>query len=188
LVDPETETETRRRIALLRWGFIPASASDAAIGRRVPTIKAEALARKPALWDAIAHRRCLVPADGFSEWQGEGSERRRWWISLVEDGPFAFAGLWTRRYDQTSNRVIRSFAIITTTANELCAPLTGRMPVFLDPVHYTTWLGEVPAGRSRLLGPLQPLPAERMRRCLLDDRVENIRPDDPQRIAPAARV
>jgi putative SOS response-associated peptidase YedK len=108
----------------------------------------------------------------FFEWQGEGSERRRWWISLVEDGPFAFAGLWTRWYDQTSNRVIRSFAIITTTANELCAPLTDRMPVILDPVHYATWLGEVPAGRSRLLGPLQPFPAERMRRCLLDERVE----------------
>jgi putative SOS response-associated peptidase YedK len=65
LVDPETETKTHRGIALLRWGFIPESASDAAIGRRVPTIKAEALARKPGFWDAIAHRRCLVPADGF---------------------------------------------------------------------------------------------------------------------------
>jgi putative SOS response-associated peptidase YedK len=106
LVDPETETQTRRGIALLRWGFIPASASDAARG--VPTIKAEALARKPALWVAVAHRRCLVPADGFYEWRIEGSERRRYWITLTEGGPFALAGLWTRWYDHANNRVVRS--------------------------------------------------------------------------------
>jgi hypothetical protein len=91
-----------------------------------------------------------VPAVGFYEWKGEGSERRRYWITLVEGGPSA--GLWTRWYDQANSRVVRSFAIITIVASELCASLTDRMPVILDPVHYSTWLGEVPAGRSRLPG------------------------------------
>jgi putative SOS response-associated peptidase YedK len=85
-----------RELALVRWGLIPHWAQDPAIGNRLINARAEAAAEKPAFRDALGQRRCLIPADGFYEWQGTGRHKQPFCIRLVNGRPFAFAGLWQR--------------------------------------------------------------------------------------------
>jgi putative SOS response-associated peptidase YedK len=83
-----------RELVTLRWGLIPAWASDPKIGNRLINARAETAAEKPAFRAAFRHRRCLVLADGFFEWQRLGGTRVPYLVRLKDGSPFAFAGLW----------------------------------------------------------------------------------------------
>jgi len=111
-----------RRIEALRWGLIPFWAKDAKIGFSTINAKAETVATAPAFRDAFKSRRCLVPADGFYEWQKLDAKTKQPYRFAMADGtPFAFAGLWERWKEPASGETVRSFTIITTAPNALCA-------------------------------------------------------------------
>jgi putative SOS response-associated peptidase YedK len=99
---------------------------------------------------------------------------------------FGFAGLWERWTDKASGEVVRSFTIITTTPNEVCAPIHDRMPVIVDPANYGRWLGEEPADPVRLLSLLKPFPAEQMEAYPVGTAVGNVRNDEPGLLTPIA--
>src|SRR3990172_3108070 len=84
--------------ALLRWGLVPFWASDPTIGSRLANARAESAAEKPAFRAAFRARRCLVPADGFYEWQvvAGASHKQPWFVRRADGGVFALAGLWER--------------------------------------------------------------------------------------------
>ncbi len=136
-------------VQMLRWGLIPFWAKDKRIGARLLNARAETARDKPAFRDAFKQRRCLVPSDGFYEWQKvtvEGVKKPRkqpWFIGREDGDPFFFAGLWERWRDpETADRVF-SFTILTTEANALMRPIHHRMPVILSRPDWEAWLDHV---------------------------------------------
>ncbi len=99
---------------------------------------------------------------------------------------FGFAGLWERWKDKASGEIVRSFTIITTTPNEVCAPIHDRMPVIVAPQDYGKWLGEDEADPVRLLQMLKPFPADAMMAFPVDAKVGNVKNDDATLVAPVA--
>lgn len=151
-----------RELAQLRWGFIPFWAKDAKIAYTTINAKSETVATSAMFREALKRRRCLVPADGFFEWQKlDAKNKQPWAIGLANDAPFAFAGLWERWKDKVTQQPLETFTILTTEPNELTAPIHNRMPVILAPRDYERWLA--PADPAQLpVDLLRPRPADEM--------------------------
>jgi putative SOS response-associated peptidase YedK len=167
-----------RRGDLLRWGLVPSWAEDPSIGNRMINARAETAADKPAFRTAMNRRRCLVPADGFYEWQKqEGSKRKQpHLIHLKGDRPFAFGGLW-ESWARDGER-LETFTILTTSPNELIAPIHDRMPVIVPPEEYDRWLDPA-SSAADVAGLLRAYPAEEMETEPVGLRVNNPANDDP---------
>jgi putative SOS response-associated peptidase YedK len=101
----------------------------------------------PTTCKAFERRRCLVPVDNFYEWQKTASGKQPYAIALKGGRLLALAGFW-ENWHSPAGEWIRSFAIITTTPNELCARLHNRMPMVLKPEAWPVWLGEEPADQK----------------------------------------
>jgi putative SOS response-associated peptidase YedK len=134
--NPESE---KREFKQLHWGLIPSWAKDPKMGVKLINARAETAAQKPAFRSAFKHRRCLVLADGFYEWQRQQGKKQPFYFRLQDGQPFAFAGLWERWETPTNDEII-SCTILTTAANELLQPIHERMPVILEPQDYDLWL------------------------------------------------
>jgi putative SOS response-associated peptidase YedK len=182
--NPETKERT---LDTLRWGLIPFWAKEAKVGYTMINAKAETVAEKPAYREAFKSRRCLIPADGFYEWKKLDAKTKQPYAFVMKDRSlFGFAGLWDRWTDKASGEIVRSFTIITTTPNEVCAPVHDRMPVIVDPTNYGKWLGEEPIDPVQLLMLLRSFPAEKMESFAVDPRVGNTRNDDAALLIPIA--
>ncbi|MBK9247142.1 MAG: SOS response-associated peptidase [Ignavibacteria bacterium] len=131
----------KKKIELMKWGLIPAWADSPAIGTRMINARCETLSEKPSFRTALKTRRCLIPADGFYEWRLTGKGKQPVRISLKSEEVFTFAGLW-ETWKSLEGKVLRSFTIITTHANELLAPIHDRMPVILRPEQEKDWLSD----------------------------------------------
>lgn len=153
---PETGA---RHLDSLRWGLIPRWSKDGSGGAKMINARAETVAVKPAFRDAFARRRCLVPADGFYEWQAAppGGRKQPFTIAAADGVPLAFAGLWEGWRAPDGGEVLRTFTIITTAANDQLRRLHERMPVMLPRTAWSAWLGEDAAEPEPLLsGALTP--------------------------------
>ena len=118
------------------WGLVPHWAKD---GKISPiNARAETLSEKPFFRTAYKTKRCLVPANGFYEWKGTRDGKQPYYFRLKDNEILAFAGLWDE-WQHEDNR-ITSCTIITTSSNEIMAPVHNRMPVILDPDNYDAWL------------------------------------------------
>jgi putative SOS response-associated peptidase YedK len=140
--DRTSEGERRRHLSELRWGLVPSWAKDPKTGDRMINARAESLADKPAYQRAFQKHRCLVPADGFYEWQRRGGRKQPMFIHRSDGEPMAFAGLWAawRDASEPDGDWLRSCAIVTTNANDALAPLHDRMPVVLEEHDWDRWL------------------------------------------------
>jgi putative SOS response-associated peptidase YedK len=151
-----------RRLELLRWGLIPAWAKEEAIGSRMINARAETLAEKPSFKRLLRSRRCLVVADGFYEWkQEERGGKTPMYITLKQQEPFAFAGLWDE-WKQPDGEPLRTCTIITTQPNEIMAPLHNRMPAILPAEARELWLDTELHDEHILLPLLAPYAASEM--------------------------
>jgi putative SOS response-associated peptidase YedK len=129
-----------RELAMVHWGLIPFWAKDSKIGARMINARAETAAEKPAFRAAFRRRRCLVPADGFYEWQKQnGGPKQPYYIHMADGQAFAFAGLW-ERWKSPDDTVVDSCTLLTTQPNDLVRLLHNRMPVILQPQDYERWL------------------------------------------------
>ena len=157
------EGEGGRTAAFMRWGLIPPWANDASIGARMINARAETAAEKPAFRTALRRRRCLVLADGFYEWRKvEGSKAKRPMRIVLKTGePFAFAGLW-EEWRNPDGVLVPSCTIITTTPNDLLAPIHDRMPVILSRDAEPLWLDASIGDPGLLANVLRPYPADAM--------------------------
>ncbi len=174
--------ELRRAIVPYRWGLIPAWAKDARIGSRLINARAETVATTPAFRASFQKRRCLVPADGFYEWERMTPEIRQPNLIRRPDGePMAFAGLWSiwRDPTQADAELLRTFTIVTTTANATLQPIHDRMPVILPASAWDAWLapGAVEPGELRAM--LRPAPDDLLERFPVSKRVNNVRNEGP---------
>jgi putative SOS response-associated peptidase YedK len=127
--------------------------------------------------EAYRRRRCILPVDGFYEWKAiKGQEAKQPYAIAMKDGqPFGIGGLWENWKDPNSGEWIRTFAVITTDANELVAEIHDRMPLILKAADYQRWLGEEPDPHDLL----RPFPAEPMRMWPISTRVNRPENDEP---------
>jgi putative SOS response-associated peptidase YedK len=171
--------EPRRRMSPLRWGLIPAWASNASIGYKMINARAETAATRASFREPLRRRRCLIPADGFYEWKHEGKEKLPFCFTLQDEAVFGFAGLWDR-WKNPQGETVESCTILTTTANELLRDVHDRMPVILAPDAYDLWLDPGFTKVEDLQPLLVPYPAAAMRRYRVSQRVNQVKNDDAE--------
>ena len=128
-----------RFLELHHWGLVPAWAKSVAAGNRLINARAETVATSPAFRTAFLRRRCIIPADGFYEWQREGRRRQPYLIHAADDRPLAFAGLWAPWRDPATGEWLLSAAVVTPTANAVVGRLHDRMPAILEPEAWPLW-------------------------------------------------
>ena len=137
-----TQQVNERKIDRFHWGLVPFWAKDTSIGSKMINARLETVASKPAFRSAFKQRRCLIPANGFYEWQGKSGEKQPYFFFLPSKEPFAFAGLWEVWEDKNapSSAPYMSCTIITTSASESVSDVHDRMPLILKPDTYSRWL------------------------------------------------
>jgi putative SOS response-associated peptidase YedK len=193
VVRAEAKT-SQRELAMLRWGLIPVWAKGPQGGPPLINTRGETVAEKSTFRHALRRRRCLIPADGFFEWQqtpgvSTRGKKQPFFIHRRDDGPLAFAGLWDSWISKGPKRPgreplrIESCTIVTTAANATLAPLHDRMPVILSPGDYECWLDpdvREPAAVADLMVPYDDgeLVAEPV-----TTHVNKVANDDPECIA-----
>jgi putative SOS response-associated peptidase YedK len=172
------ERDDVREAVMAKWGLLPHWAKDAKIAFKMINARAETLTEKPAYRGLLSRHRCLIPADGFYEWTvGSDGKKHPIHFHLPGYGLFAFAGLWTARTDQETGEIIESCTIITTTPNELVAPVHDRMPVILPAGAEAVWLDPT-ISKEHALSLLEPYPADLMLALPASTRVNSVRNDD----------
>lgn len=142
--------DSRRVLTSARWGLVPSWASDPTIGSRLINARLETVTEKAAFRDAVASRRCLLPADGWYEWatRPDGS-RQPYYLTPADGSPLAFAGLWEVWYD-AERRPLVTTTIVTGPAPDDLRFVHDRAPVVLDRERWVEWLDTTSSG------PLEP--------------------------------
>jgi putative SOS response-associated peptidase YedK len=175
-----TNREGTRRVEELRWGLVPSWAKDTRTGFKMINARAETLAQRPAYRSAFERFRCLLPADGFYEWQRIPGESRKqpFHITRADGELFAFAGLWSV-WHRGEPEELRSCTIITAAANSSVAPIHDRMPVILPPDGEALWLAR-DAPLADLQALLSGLAPEQMALRPVGPAVNDARYDGPE--------
>jgi putative SOS response-associated peptidase YedK len=168
-----------RKLVMARWGFHPSWMKDTKLAPI--NARAETVATSRMFQAAVRDARCLVPATGFYEWKAIPGQKRKqpYYIRLKEGAPFAFAGLWT-----PPHLAPPTCTIITTTPNEVCAPIHNRMPVILDPNDEALWLDASVIAPVKVLRCLRALPADRMEAYPVSTLVSSPRNEGAQLVEP----
>jgi putative SOS response-associated peptidase YedK len=165
----------------LRWGLIPYWAKDEKIGYKMINARAETLEEKPAFKGALRNRRCLIPLDGFYEW-----EKRQKGISfpyrfvLQKNEIFSAAGIW-ESWKTSGGKELRTFSIITVRANKTVGKLHGRMPAILFPSEERLWLDNE-LKTEELLDLLKPYPEDNMYGYPVSTKVNSVKNNAPDLI------
>lgn len=175
-----------RDLTFFHWGLIPSWSKDIQMGSRMINARSETVTEKPSFRNAFKRRRCLIPADGFYEWQKQADGKQPMFIRPSEGGerPFALAGLW-EFWSDPDGGTIQSCTILTTTPNELMASIHNRMPVIVEPEDFDLWLNPEPDPEQGL-HLLRPYPAEKMVAYPVSTVVNNPRNDVPECVQPIA--
>jgi putative SOS response-associated peptidase YedK len=171
--------EPIRELSLMRWGLIPSWAKDPSVAASTINARSETVTTKPAFRDPIRFRRCLIPADGFYEWQRTAKTKQPYCFEINDGELFAFAGLWDGWKDASGNW-IKTCSILTTTPNAVTSAVHDRMPVILDPTSYDLWLDPGMRDLTTALELLKPCDARLMRSYPVSARVNNVANDDEE--------
>jgi putative SOS response-associated peptidase YedK len=171
-----------REMAFCRWGLIPAWSRDPSVGARMINARSEGLEDKPSFRGPLRSRRCLIPADGFYEWAHSGTRKQPHFIRMKDGQPFAMAGLW-ETWAAPDGSAVETCTILTTTPNEVVAPVHDRMPVILERKDHDPWLSRDSLVRD-LLALLKPHPAPVMTVHPVGPHVNNPRNNGPECAAP----
>lgn len=168
-----------RHLDELRWGFVPHYARDLKSTPRPINARAETVPTSGMFRAALASRRCLVPADAFYEWNATPDGKQPYAIARADGQPLAFAGLWSG-WRAPDGEVLRTYAIITTTANDPMGWLHERMPVVLEPSDWPAWLGETEADPVSLM---RPAASDVLRMWKVSRDVNSVRNNGPDLLA-----
>jgi putative SOS response-associated peptidase YedK len=192
-----------RELRVVRWGLVPSWAKDVSIGSRLINARAETVSEKPAYRRAFARRRCLLPADGYYEWQapdggstdGAATDRpgkkakQPFFIHRADGGPLAFAGLyelWRDRRvpDGDPDAWLWSATIITTSAPDDLGKIHDRMPMVIPPGSWADWLDPANSDVSDLRALLAPAVAGGLDSYPVATTVNSVRNNGPELIEP----
>ena len=169
-----------RALHVARWGLVPSWSRDLSPGAGMINAPAETLEEKPAYRKAFSSQRCLIPANGFYEWQAKGTKKQPYKIALRQSALIAFAGLW-ERWTPEGGDPVETFAIVTTRASKLVSEVHDRMPVIIAPADHQRWLTGTEAAVKKLLLPY----AAGLTITAVGDRVNSLKNDDVSLLQPA---
>lgn len=176
---PPVGESAEKELFSAHWGLIPSWAKSPEFSAKMINARSETAAGKPAFRTAYKSRRCLIPSNGFYEWQKLGNTKKQPWLICLRDAPlFAFAGLW-ESWKDSGGRTIESCTILTTEAADSIAFIHHRMPVIIDKIKYDQWLD---GGVKQTL--FAPFDSSRMAYHKVSQRVGNVRNDDADLIVP----
>ena len=184
------------RLEAMRWGLIPPWARDKSIGAKLANARAETIDEKPSFRQPFRRRRCLLPVDGYYEWESRPSGKQPIYYSMRDGDLFCLAGLWETwttpeqtdepelpGLGQAQAETLCTFTVITTTPNRLAKRVHDRMPVIVHPADYDRWLSaESQAADLKQL--LQPFDDESMRGHYVTPLMNNPRFEAPACIEP----
>ena len=179
-----------RELRVMRWGLVPFWAKDVRIGSRMINARAETVAEKPAFRRAFAKRRCLLPADGYYEWQQQpGVAKQPIYITRTDDRPLAFAGLYELWRDPAVARDdpdawLWTATIITTSAPDELGMIHDRMPMIIDPGSWADWLDPASNDAADLRSLLVPAAASGLATYPVSTAVNSVRNNGPHLIEP----
>jgi putative SOS response-associated peptidase YedK len=175
--------EPIRELSIFRWGLIPSWSKDASGAARMINARSETLAVQPGFREAFKERRCLIPADGFYEWQKTRAVKQPYCFEVNNGELFAFAGLW-ERWKNPAGEWIKSCTIATTTPNTVTGAIHDRMPVILNPESYDLWLDPGMHDTTMLADFLRPFDTQQMRRYPVNPKLNNVKNDNAESAAP----
>lgn len=140
-IDGGNEGSQERTLAAFRWGLVPSWAKDIAIGNRMINARSETAAEKPSFKSALKSRRCVIPADGYYEWQKTETGKQPYEFFAIDGKPLALAGLWERNSKVLPNgETLYTCTILTTSSNGFTSDIHDRMPVILSGDSLDEWL------------------------------------------------
>lgn len=142
-------------LTFLKWGLIPSWSKDSTAAAKMINARSETAAEKPAFRAAFRRRRCIIPTDGFYEWQQQGTDKIPLFIHREDRALFGMAGLWEVWHSPDGGE-IRSCTILTTEANDFMKAFHHRMPVILQPDDYPLWLSAAEQSPSVLQPLMKP--------------------------------
>jgi putative SOS response-associated peptidase YedK len=171
-----------RQLRELRWGLVPRWSTDPKSGNRMINMRAETVRDKPTWRRTLGSKRCIIPIDGFYEWQDQGKGKRKqpFYIAARDGQPLALAGLWATWRDPDGGDELWTCTILTTTANKLMASVHHRMPVILLPESWDAWLDPENKDVDQLAALLEPAPEELLALWPVDQAVGNPRNNGPE--------
>jgi len=160
----------------MRWGLIPSWAKDMKVGYKMINARKETLLEKNSFKSAVEKRRCLIPADGFYEWQKTEKGKQAFHISLIGQKLFAMAGLWDK-WISPDGIEIYSYTVITQEPNALMKDIHDRMPAILTPEQESLWLSD-DLSPQQLLDSITPYDDNNMTAKKVSSRVNSVRNND----------
>lgn len=183
-----------RQLRVARWGLVPSWAKDVSVGNRLFNARSESVPDKPAFARAFAKRRCLVPADGWYEWQREtgpdGKPHKQPFLMIPQDGhSLALAGLyefWRPKGAGADVPILLSVTVLTTQAQEKLAEIHDRMPLVLRRQDWQRWLDPAVAAPSELLLPHDEVADESLELRPVSSKVNSVRNNSADLIEPVA--
>jgi putative SOS response-associated peptidase YedK len=189
----EPDEPQARELRVVKWGLIPFWAKDASAGGKLINARAETVAVKPAFRRAFAKRRCIIPADGYYEWQAvteDGKQRKQPYYIYPKDGDaLAFAGIYELWRDETvpddhERAWLWTAAIITTQATDDVGQIHDRMPMVITPDHWADWLNPDNSEPGQLQATMLPAMAGGLASHPVSMAVNSVRNNRPDLIAP----
>lgn len=176
---PENELD------LFHWGLVPFWAKDISMGNKLINARAETVASKPSFRHAFKKRRCLILADGFYEWKSVKGMKEPYFLTLPDETPFAFAGLWEKWNDKgEADQSYQSCTIITKPASDSVLPVHHRMPAIITPEKYAVWLDPANQEEEMLEDILQNWTIGDLINRPVSKQVNNARHNDTSNIRP----
>jgi putative SOS response-associated peptidase YedK len=175
--------EGKRQFALVRWGLLPSWVKDPKTFTLLINARGEGVTDKPAFRAAMKRRRCLIPADGFYEWQKAGERKRPFYVHAKSGKPLAFAGLW-ETWTGPNGEELDTAAIVTTRANRTLAPIHNRMPVIVPPEAFDLWLNSNEVDATTAAALIAPAPDGLLEAYEISTAVNRTANDNPKVIEP----
>lgn len=171
-----------RRLRLMRWGLIPFWAKDKSIGNRMINTRSETAKSKPAFRKALKMQRCLIPADGWYEWQRFDGGKQPYFMTSSDSSSLAFAGLWETWRDPAADPdapKIVSCSVLTTEAVGQLTQIHDRMPLLMQPSSWSEWLDPDRSDVDDLLAPPDLSFVDTLELRPVSDKVNNVRNNGP---------
>ena len=169
----------KRQFALVRWGLLPSWVKDPKSFTLLINARGESVAEKPAFRAAMKRRRCLIPADGFYEWQAVGGRKQPFFVHAKSGAPLAFAGLW-ETWTGPNGEELDTATIVTTRANRTLAAIHDRMPVILAPEAFDLWLDSANVDATTAAALIAPAPENLLEAYEVATAVNRTANDNPK--------